>query len=51
LPFVAWRRAEIAAARGDEAVRRRLLREAHASFRQRGATGYAERLEKELPAE
>jgi hypothetical protein len=48
LPLVAWRRADLAGARGDGAERTRRLREAHATFVERGLRGHAEALEREL---
>jgi adenylate cyclase len=50
LPIVAWRRADLAGARGDRAERVRLLHEAQRGFAERGADGQARRLAQELAA-
>ena len=50
LPFVAWRRAELAALRGDAAEHERLLREAHTAFVERDADGHAATVEAQLEA-
>jgi len=47
-PFLHLARAELAAARGDPATRERELREAQRLFTEMGATGWAERVAKEL---
>ena len=50
LPFVAWRRAELAVLRGDAAEHERLLREAHTGFVEREAEGHVATLEAQLEA-
>jgi len=50
IPFVAWRRAELAALGGDAAEHKRLLREAHAAFVEREAEGHATTLAAQLEA-
>jgi tetratricopeptide (TPR) repeat protein len=47
-PFIYEELAELARLKGDDATRRRELREAHRLFTEMGATGHAERLAKEL---
>ena len=48
LPRIDLETAELARLRGDDAARERALRKAHRSFTEIGATGHAERMEKEL---
>jgi hypothetical protein len=50
LPFVAWRRAELAALREDPSEQERLLREAHTGFIERDAEGHAATLALQLEA-
>ncbi len=48
LPQIAVERAKLARLEGDEAGRERHLREAHRLYTEIGATGYAERVAREL---
>ncbi|MCZ6893320.1 MAG: hypothetical protein O7H40_04640, partial [Gammaproteobacteria bacterium] len=49
-PLIVWRRADLAAARGDAKQQARLLREAHAGFVERGANPHAETISSILSA-
>ncbi len=47
-PFIHEQRARLKRAAGDEPGARRELREAHRLYTEMGATGHAERVEREL---